>query len=596
MNNVKKIHLILSPLDKAQLAFINEQPQLNDLIVCLDNIELDDDLRNRCKFLSEYEFDSKVKSKEFYAEILKLKSKEMKDIILAYSDMFCLYLLDKLFKVMLFIENQANCDYIYIYSAKGYGNSVPITGYKTIESRRGSDLLVGAFIAKKVESVCTHKQLIYKFRKPDVFCITILRKLIIRSLDFLFLFNFFFKVFTLRRQFKIKDKVKDNKALFIARVPHQIRYTKAIAIENKQEVFNLIIIPQARQGKVVELIKSINELPSNVNVVIPSIKSVTLIAVKVIFDSFKIKLSKKEQVREVIPVKFKEGNLLFNVGDLISEPLCLLTDTLYKELLHQYIDLNAPSINRVVSFALKGRYTKFDKQACENVNIVMYTIQTASLDDFPSAIFPLADVFFADSLTSLKSISSNGVISGGELEYAGCPYSILPMKNIDKLNQITYFTQPYEYEETLAILSALLRWCATKKFILNIKLHPRDNQENYKKLVVAFPNLLIFDSSAHSESSIKASTLCIARTSSVIIEALAEGIPVIICLLSSFDKTFKISYLDLAKEANFIIENEVQLLQFLERPVILIEKSHELQRSLYSDKDIKDLSNRILSI
>jgi len=593
---VKKIHLILSPLDKAQLTFINDQEQLNDLVVCLDNIELDYALRNRCKFISEYDLDSKVKSKEFYSEVLNLKSSKMQEIILAYSDMFCLYLLDKLFKVLLFIESQSSCDSIYIYSAKGYGESVPIAGYKTIELRRGSYLLLGAFVAKKIQSVYPHKDLIFKYRKSDVFCISILRRLIIKSLDFLFLFNLMFKVFSLRSKLQRENKIKDNKPLFIARVPHQIRYSKSIAMESKQEVFNLLVIPQARQGKVSELLQSINELPANVNVVLPSIKWLTLIAVKVVFDSFKINRFKEKQVCEVITVKFKDGNLLFNTEELCSEPFCLLTDFIYKEFLHQYLYINRSSISRFVSFALKGRYTKFEKQACENVDIPMYTIQTAALDDFPSAVFPLADIFFADSLTSLNSISSNGYISGGTVEYSGCPYIIKPIKKIEQPKSITYFTQPYEYAETLAILLSLLSWCKTKHFILNIKLHPRDNQKNYKKLVDAFPNQLIFDCSSHSEKSIKASSLCIARTSSVIIEALAGGVPVIVCLLSSFDKEFKISFLDLAKSQGFFIENEKQLLHLLGAPDFLVEKSQELQRSLYSDKDIKNLSDRVLSV
>lgn len=593
---MKKIHLILSPLDKAQLTFINGQEQRNDLVVCLDNIKLDIALRNRCKFISEYKIDSKVKSKEFYLEVLNLKSTKMKNIILAYSDIFCAHLLDKLFKVLLFIENQSSSDDIYIYTAKGYGNTVPISGYKTIELRRGSDLLLGAFVAKKLKAVYPHKNLIFKYRKPDIFCISILRRLIIKSLDFVFLFNLIFKIFILRRKLQLKNKIENNKALFIARVPHQIRYSKSIAMENKQEICNLLVIPQARQGKISELLQSINELPSNVNVVLPSIKRLTLIAVKVVFDSFRIKQFKEKQVDEVITVKFQNGNLLFNTEELFSEPFCLLTDFIYKEFLHQYLYIHRSSINRVVSFSLKGRYAKFEKQACENVDIPMYTIQTAALDDFPSAVFPLADIFFADSLTSLKSISSNGCLSSGVIEYSGCPYRIEPIKRIEPLKNISYFTQPYEYAETLEILLSLLRWCKTKNFVLNIKLHPRDDQKNYKQLVDAFPHYLLFDRSSHSEVAIKTSDLCIARTSSVIIEALAGGVPVIVCLLSSFDKTFKISFLDLVKNEGFFIENENQLLHLLDRPDILIDKSQALQRSLYSDKDIKDLSNRILSV
>jgi hypothetical protein len=593
---VKKIHLILSPLDNSQLTFINGQEQLSDLVVCLDNIELDDALRNRCKFISEYNIDSKVKSKEFYSEVLNLKSTKMKNIILAYSDIFCVHLLDKLFKVLLFIESQSSCDSLYIYAAKDYGNTVPISGYKTIELRRGSDLLLGAFVAKKLQSVYPHKNFIFKYRKPDIFCISILRRFIIKSLDFVFLFNLIFKVFILRRKLQLKNKIKNNKALFIARVPHQIRYSKSIAMENKQEVFNLLVIPQARQGKISELLQSINELPPNVNVVLPSIKRLTLITVKVVFDSFKIKRIKAKQVNEVITVKFKDGNILFNAEELCSEPLCLLTDFLYKEFLHQYFYINRSLINRVVSFSLKGRYAKFEKQACENVDRPMYTVQTAALDDFPSAVFPLADIFFADSLTSLKSISSNGCVSGGVIEYSGCPYRIKPIKIIDQSKSITYFTQPYEYKETLVILFSLLNWCKNKGFILNIKLHPRDKQKNYKKLMDVFPHHLLFACSSHSELAIKTSDLCIARTSSIISEALAEGVPVIVCLLSSFDKTLKISFLDLVKNEGFFIENESQLLHLLDRPDILIDKSQALQRGLYSDKDIKGLSHRILSV
>jgi hypothetical protein len=591
---MKTIHLILSPLSQSQEAYLKINMKSEDFIVYVDNVELSVEIKKVAHALSSYKIDSVEPSKKLFGQILSIKHNDVKNRVWAYSELSCNYVLSYLFEVSGFIEQfTSSGDLIVVYSAKCYGNNIPIAGLKTRELQRGSSLLLGAFIASKLTSIFNDRTFHFKRRLPDLFCFSSIRLFMLTIIDLLSLANLLRKVSYLRLKSFRLPFLKKKATMFIVRVPHQIYYAKEIALQASDRQFSMFVLPQARQGAARGIYTALSHLPNNIHVYTPKVTTLFNMMFLTFYQHIKMKIISARTQTINAEIKLEAYSININIIDIYDETTSLLSDTFYSNLISEHLRKYKGDMNSIISFALKGRYAVFEYLSAKREGVPLDTVQTASLDSAPSAIFPLADRFFTDSAVTAQEIKNNGFLTGGKLLYKGCPFKIHKVSPVIQLAKITFFTQPYEVEVTRKAITLLANWAKINGSMLLLRLHPRDSKSNYQDIIDLQPTDVAFDSSTSSEVAIVNTDLCISRTSSVILESIALGVPVVTCLLSSYDRECSISFIKLLKSFGGHIEDGNQLLHKLDNPTLIIETMEILQSRLYSLLDIHDLTNAL---
>lgn len=581
---MKNVIFVLSELTSPQKKQILFDLQDGAELVYLDNIALDENLKEIGVALSSMALDAGNDIKLFFSQVKENSHIHEVEKNIPYLDTLTGSLLEPLFLCL----NRANIatqagGIIYIYCAKYTSKKMPILGYKTIEIPHGSVLLLGAYIGSAIKSsVSNNTDIRFRYRERDILCYHFVRIGMIILLESFFILNFILKIVRLKMKLNnvglTKKSVKFKGDVLIARTPLQTKYINDLVSCSVKNDVVLFLIPQGRLGGIGQLIDKANAMPNTVHIVLPSIATILASILKILVAD----TSKTKNDFEYI---FENYNFSFSSSAINREAHWFFYEGIYSTILSEALPQET---KKLFNFSLKGRYAIFEKSVADLLDIPIATIQTANLDATKSFNFPVND-FYCDSLISYRQ-GVKGFFSTGQLLYEGCPFMLKSITRVDDIKSITFFTQPYEFDINLHLISILIGWCKNNHALLVIKLHPRDDKSNYLAQKNVKLGQVSFSNSESAKEAIEMTDICITRTSAIGLEALALGIPSLYCLFSDYDHSVKYGYLDLVKSEGSFARNELEVINLLDNPETLIEQAEEMQNNVFSKKDITNLA------
>lgn len=167
-----------------------------------------------------------------------------------------------------------------------------------------------------------------------------------------------------------------------------------------------------------------------------------------------------------------------------------------------------------------------------------------------------------------------------KLAYEGfLKYNDAGEKKYEKLNKIIFFSQPYEYDTEKEILDTLVQLSKECNFDLFVKPHPRDDIKRFDK----WNGITVLKSDLAFRNYIQDFDLALTRMSSVGLDCLLEGVPIIFSLHSSSDKKIEADYLD---RSNLNITYSIQdLIDLFGSYETILENFYIFRKKFISDND-----------
>ena len=471
---------------------------------------------------------------------------------------------------------------VLVLSAKTNCSLVPMLGFKTTESKRGSQDLLGSVTAEQMKGNKAFESAEFISLRGDIFCNDVFRKRILLLANFVFSLLFIAKcaLISSRRGNRV-----DGKPLVIYRNSHQERF--ALKLVDSGNDLSLLYIPQLTQGvlrpkKTNDIANGeINTLGFDLSDVLFSIRKSRVLA-----KPFQ-KISKNESADSFVHVKGVSVKL--NKGWIKSELGLISIVFIYSALLSRILQKH--KVKRLVNFELVGRMAGIEAMAARNLGVETVSIQTALVASRPHPVFPYSNKFFADSEVTAKMIRNNGVVAAGAVEFAGSLDRTRPLKSAKRFSQVVFYTQPYEPDVTMRILSALTEWANRNKVELKIKLHPRDYASAYSTLGL---EAFYVDKDTKIAELYEWADLTVTRTSSVAKESLSLGCPVLLTMWSISEQTLKADYINSMFSEGYISNDIESLKALLSDPFRVVNSNLRLHRALFSNLGPDDLLNAIL--
>lgn len=466
---------------------------------------------------------------------------------------------------------------------------LPMFGFKTTESLRGSAHLFYASLLPQILKNINPKvkyRVVYSY--GDTLSVPFFRNSFLRNVNLAIYLIYISKLLILLSLSKNKDSnIRSN--LILVRNNHQARFAKIISKNLDDSA--ILFLPQLSQGSFRDLLKIYRELKA--------ISGVFSFTFNDIVTSF---LKNRKVLKELNRINITAGRdirvnevlIYVNFQAIINEVGYLNIFVFYKVFLQHILEKYSPQ--KFINFELVGNMSALEAICSKNSNVKNISIQTALISSIsPLPIFPHASIFLTDSAPTKMLIKNIGFLQKGKVEYYGPPYQINNIKHSRDLKSIGFFTQPYEIKDSISIMNVLLEWCVKNNAKLLIRYHPRDRPEYYKQLLQKFSKFYYEDiSGSNLNNNFEIVDMCITRTSSVAKEAIANGLPVILCLWTEFDKSVKADYIDIYGPIKYCAFNEYELHKLLNSDITVILKNGQyLQNLIFGNKNIGDLCMRL---
>lgn len=584
------LHIVICPLSSSQIGEFDKLFNSSDTVIYLDHIACDF-IRNikgsvPISKLSHYE--NLFPNNFFSTVVSQFKSRDGFKFS-AYSISFYEnFIFNAVVLVNYIEENKEKYDKTIVYGIDNASCSLPAMFFKSKELNKGSSLIVGSFLSSVFRQIDVNSNFIFVNRTRSLLCRPTVRALLVFVFEFLASCVYlnkiaFLKISMVDLEGKIGSGHKTPRVfIYLSRVKHQF-ITAVRMIDAAKETFQensvIYVVPQARQGNILNLVELLR--PFRSRVITPSFWRTLFPFFTSIVKSLCCFLRKK--TAEFVDVEIGSVRFTLDLSLTKRELNLLLSDDLYSHAIRNLLETTRSEHIDVISFSMKGRYTLYEYDECSKLSIPLNVVQTASLDDKPCAIFPSSNKFYVDSRLSLQSLKY-GLVSFGDILYKGAPYSLMPPKASIELSRVSYFTQPYELSITKTILTQLQSWCDEKSISLIVKLHPRDSEANYSEC----DGLKFYKDNILVQNVIKESDLVITRTSSIILESISLGVPVIPFLFSVFDRNFNINYLNELKKNELCAKSFDEFIS-LHSSEKLKSSVSLLQCSFFDNKQIENL-------
>lgn len=472
---------------------------------------------------------------------------------------------------------------VVIFSAKTSCSLVPMLGFKTTESKIGSQDLLGSVTVEQIKKNKKFQSAQFISLRGDFFCNEFLRKNILRLANLVFSLLFIIKSSITKSH---RGNKVDGAPVVIYRNAHQERFAMKLALSGRR--LSLLYIPQLTQGKIRSLKKN-NVVRGGVEKIGFNLMDI-LISLRKAFDlarDFR-KNTKAESSFSILTV---QGiSIRLNKNWIKSEVSLVNIVFLYSALITHILKKN--KVKKLVNFELVGRMAGIEAMCSSNLGIKVVSIQTALVASRPHPVFPYSTKFFADSEETARMIRGNGVIVRGTVEFAGSLERSKPLKIPKNFKRIVFYTQPYEPEATRRLISVLREWADSNNAELKIKIHPRDHTSAYTGLGLED---CYIDQNVNITELYDWADLTITRTSSVAKESLSLGCPVLLALWSKFDKKIKADYIDSRFSSGYISEDSESLNALLTDPLLIIRSNLNLRESLFSCLGPEELLNAIIN-
>ena len=236
------------------------------------------------------------------------------------------------------------------------------------------------------------------------------------------------------------------------------------------------------------------------------------------------------------------GSLLHMKSICIEGAIMHLESELYARSLYNLCKNNR-KIKLILTSENISQYPIWLKDRFKNTNIKVFQIQTVGLDQLPLPNFLFTDLFLFDSLKVYNFFSRVFPHHLSKLAYYGSlNYEKKMLVEKRYLRKIIYFTQPYELNEQIRLVNFLVSETMKRDIHLYIKPHPREDIKLLLSKIEQSVTVLHVNYSVDDYSN--CCDLAILRTSSITQDLILEGIPVLNALISNFDRTVKLDFLN----------------------------------------------------
>jgi len=473
---------------------------------------------------------------------------------------------------------------VVIVTARSTGRGLPMYGFQTTESKRGSAHLLGARVAEVLPEVFPRVQFKFHYVRGDLLCSEPLRRLVLSAANLVFSGAFILRCLWPGGYRLGGEPSAFRGVLALVRTEHQARFARAL-MEGRDGV-RALVLPQITQGSIrtdLRLRRSITEVVPLYPVVFRVMPRVARGLIRDLQG-----LRSISQRREFITVAISSASVKIGVHDIASELRLASATLLYRQLLSQILDSVRPE--RLVNFELVGRMAGLEASAARSRAVETMSIQTATISAVPHPVFPHSDWFFTDSMTTCQLIAGNGSLARGRVVYHGPPYRINAIKAPRQVRTLAYFTQPYEAPTSTEILRALGVWARRSGAVVRVRLHPRDTICSYRAVLDDFGDVMQIASEASVSDSIGESDVCVTRTSSVAKEAIALGRPVLLCLWTAMDHGMVADYIAPDLVSQYCASSDLEVWDRLSRPEDLAAAAECLQLRMYQGKESHDLA------
>lgn len=554
-----------------------------DLIACANGIFAPNDLPfyaipQKSTEINEYIINSLI------SQMSTVLDDKVKQLVMTHLNDYYSHALQPIFSVIYHLKQlvaEHRPSELVVVSAFSHG-VIPLSGFQTLESLRGSKQLLLARLAPHLIDIFPETPITFIKVKPDLWCREIFRKSVIKSANLSFITLMFIKILALWI-FSLRSRGHSRiQTIFLARTEHQTRFITRMLGENDGSA--IVFIPQATQGSLKKLLDLARQFSDRQRSLSP------VSALQAFFTARKESklLNEFSKSDFIINSRDNIGSSIISIRDLSAEISLTYLTLFHKNLVTSLVEKEKPA--HLVNFELVGRMAGLERLAVNHTSTRLASIQTALIASAPLPVFPYSHKFYADSKTTHSLISKIGTLQLGEVCYSGPPYPILPIRPIKTVKTIAFFTQPYEHETSLAILSSLAFWASQNHVNVLIRLHPRDQKERYLPLMAA-NSVLKFEELLSLEQLITSSDLCITRTSSVAKEAISLGSPVLLCLWSELDNSIKADYIN--PDYNYIAKNAITLSHLLDDPQGLQKAASAISNIIFAGRDLGDLRKSI---
>lgn len=586
---MKKIILFLSGVWEPKLV---ELIGKDDLVLCSPNADLKNKKINHIVLPKTLNDKYGREASDWLIDInARGNDSAVNSVIECFLNDFYSYSLKPLVAILVSLKeylNKTGFSEVLVLSVKPSSKIIPMVGFQTSESLRGSKDLLYTRLIEILPLVFPNIRFKYWHLKGDFFSFEPFRVFSLRIINF----ALYVRMILILIHYRLKN-LKGNldetrKSIILVRTEHQLRFAKRIFGSSPYE--SVVFLPQVSQGTLSSMYKMSNSVIKSVhqcNITIRMLLKALLRTRK------EIKHLKSKAHYDVESLYICGLYIPINHQDIANEIRLISVVLFYKNILAEL--LSGHHINYLVNFELVGRMAGLEALAAHESNVKVISIQTALISSIPHPVFPYSDFFFTDSEFTNEMLQSIGSYKKGEVVFKGPPYPVKPFDVNKFLVDIhfVFFTQPHEYDETYKILFTLCDWCKVNNKRLTIRLHPRDKIEKYERIQSLFRELVEFDISSDLIGILMKRCICVTRTSSVAKEALAFGIPILLCLFSKSDRQTKADYIVRDTVLQYCATTEDELLALLNNPIIYMDSSKVLNERLFSGKSLITLKQGI---
>lgn len=458
---------------------------------------------------------------------------------------------------------------------------VPAVGIVTKESSRGSADLLGALVARAVLAGVAERPHERILTRGDALSRPLVRAVVLRAGTI--------ALATLAAIRLMRAPVRScaqgdlsSEVVALVRSPGQAQHAARL-LQGMQNA-SALIIPQFSNGNTIPAILKRGD--NDPRILKPSNSDVWRALVALVFRrhvSFGAKWPNEGSLQ------IGRFRLAISLQDVANELRLVPALDFHKTLLERSIRRLA-KVRRVFGFEIKGGFSAAEAMAGHAAGVATASIQTVLVPPRPLPMFPWSDVFHADSESSARQIEAIGQKRKGHVAFSGSPFAVTPITPPDALKTVLFLSQPYELAQARILLSALVAQARVQGFTIRIRLHPRDAAANYAELLAISADVLAVSDGQTLDADISAADLCLTRISSSAKEALAAGKPILICLMSEYDRTIVADYIATdVLAADYVAQGATDLERLLASPDRIVAASSRLQARIFGDKDLHDL-------
>jgi hypothetical protein len=496
------------------------------------------------------------------------------------------YSLRPLAAIMLGLQQQlarTGVTQVLVVTAKPGGARMPMVGFQTTESARGSRSLLNSRIAALLPGVFPGIVFNYHYVAGDLLCREPARRAVIGAANLVFSGLLALKTIGFGWRAPAVTAAR-ARHIVLVRTEHQMRFAQRLFAGARAA--GVAIFAQASQGSFKSLLALRAGVPAHVSVERVGPGMVLRAALATFADGRRLK--RYAANRQTALISVNGLGIPVRLADIADEIRLVSVAVFYKNIVAQMLARSAAV--RLINFELVGRMAGLEALAARESGIDVVSVQSALISASPHPVFPYSARFYSDSATTCDMIAANGSRRNGAVVYQGPPYPLKAVKAVSALHSVAFFTQPHEAEVSLAIVAVLCRWARARAVRITLRLHPRDVRTRYDALLGEYADVLHLELAKGLVEIIESHQLSITRTSSVAKEAVAMGSAILLCLWSGFDRSIKADYIVDEPGVRYCARSEAELLTLLDDPAALSASAASINQRMFGGMAPADLS------